>query len=93
MKEIPTEDQVKDFWNNIWGNKTGHNENGKWIEDLEKEIVDIPEQEWSDITIEEIAKAPRKVHKWKSPGLDQLNKKGAKRAHMAVKTNYCNLQF
>lgn len=72
VKDIPTEDQVKDFWNNIWGNNTGHNENAKWIEDLEKEVVDIPEQEWSDITTEEITKALRKAHKWKSPGLDQV---------------------
>ncbi|XP_042883074.1 uncharacterized protein LOC122260048 [Penaeus japonicus] len=72
VKEIPTEDQVKDFWNNIWGNNAGHNENAKWIEELEEEAVDIPEQQWSDITTEEITKALRKAHKWKSPGLDQV---------------------
>jgi hypothetical protein len=57
VKEIPTKEEVNDFWNTIWGNNTGHNENAEWIQDLEKETEDIPEQQWVDITTEEIRKA------------------------------------
>lgn len=72
VEEIPTEEHIRDFWNSIWGNDKEHHDNAKWIKQLEREAVDIPEQQWNNITTEEVTKALRKSHKWKSPGLDQV---------------------
>lgn len=72
VDKIPTENEVHEFWNKIWGNEKGHNENADWLKHLETNTNDIPEQQWDNITTDEIGKALKKSHKWKSPGIDQV---------------------
>ena len=41
-----------------------------WVSDVEKELSSVPVMpEWS-IDIESFSKAPKKIHNWKSPGLN-----------------------
>ena len=54
METVPSEEQVREFWNNIWGKEKRFNENAEWVRDLENSTKDIPEQEWENITTEEI---------------------------------------
>ena len=72
MENEPSEEQVREFWNNIWGKEKPFNENAEWVRDLENSTKDIPEQEWENITAEEIERSLRKSHKWKSLGVDQI---------------------
>ena len=72
VENVPSEEQVREFWNNIWGKEKPFNENAEWVRDLENSTKDIPEQEWENITAEEIERSLRKSHKWKSPGVDQI---------------------
>ena len=63
METVPSEEQVREFWNNIWGIEKRFNENAEWVRDLEDSTKDIPEQEWENITTEEIERSLRKSHK------------------------------
>ena len=42
------------------------------MNDLERSTKNIRKQEWENITVEEISEALKKLHKWKSPGMDQI---------------------
>ena len=72
VDNIPSEAEVREFWNKILGNDKGHNENAEWLKNLEESANDIPAQQWEDISNNEVEKALRKTHKWKSPGIDQV---------------------
>ena len=72
VDEIPSDEQVREYWSNIWGKEKGHNENSAWLNDFENSANNIPEQGWEEIQVDEIRKALRKSHKWKSPGIDQI---------------------
>ena len=72
VENVPSAEEVTEFWNKIWGEEKEHNQNVKWIQDLENNSTDIQEQEWENITTNEIKEALKKSHKWKSPGLDQI---------------------
>ena len=72
VEAVPSEEQIREFWNSIWGKEKRFNEKAEWVRDLENSTKDIPEQEWKSITTEEIQRALRKSHKWKSPGVDQI---------------------
>ena len=72
VDEIPSDEQVREYWSNIWGKEKGHNKNSAWLNDFENSANNIPEQGWEEIQVDEIRKALRKSHKWKSPGIDQI---------------------
>ena len=67
VDEIPSDGQVREYWSNIWGKEKGHNKNSAWLNDFENSANNIPEQGWEEIQVDEISKALRKSHKWKSP--------------------------
>ena len=72
VDEIPSEEQEQEFWSSIWGTHKGHNGNSEWLNDFENSTNDIPEQGWEEIQVDQIRKAVRKSHKWKSPGIDEI---------------------
>ena len=72
VDEIPSDEQVREYWSNIWGKEKGHSENSAWLNDFENSSNNIPEQGWEEIQVDEIRKALRKSHQWKSPGIDQI---------------------
>ncbi|XP_065067405.1 uncharacterized protein LOC135692976 [Rhopilema esculentum] len=76
LDEIPSEGQICEFWNNIWGKEKRHNENSEWLNIFESNTNNIPEQEWGEIKVEEIQKALRKSHKWKSPEITKSQTSG-----------------
>lgn len=48
--KIPSEEEIREFWNKILGNKKGYNVNVQWIKDLEQAHFEIKGQEWQNIT-------------------------------------------
>ena len=69
---IPTEESVRDFWESIWGNEVGHNTNAEWLKSFENATNNVHEQEWQNISVEEIKEGLKKSQKWKSPGIDKV---------------------
>ena len=68
----PEAEEVKDFWNNIWGEERSFNEEATWIKREEERVKDLEHQDWEEISVEEICVALGKTHKWKSPGIDKI---------------------
>ena len=66
LNEIPSKGLTCEFWINIWGKEKRHNENAEWLNIFESNSNNIREQDWEEIKVEEIQKALRKSHKWKS---------------------------
>lgn len=62
---IPDADEGKTIWSAIWNREVSHNENAKWLKDVEKEEVD----KQREIVIMEkvMAKQIRNLPNWKAP--------------------------
>ena len=73
VEKIPEVEEIETFWKNIWSTEKGYNERAKWINNTESRNENVPEQEWVDITTDEVRYSLSKAHKWKSPGIDQVN--------------------
>ena len=52
----------------ISGKKSG----AKWNKREEERMKETKQQEWEDIKLKEVQFSLKKLHKWKSPGLDKL---------------------
>ena len=56
----------------IWSDGKTHNSQAPWIKKLCKEYEALKEQEWCEITLEDLKHALKKSSKWKSPGKDKI---------------------
>ena len=56
----------------IWSDSKTHNSQAPWNEKLSKEYEAPKEQEWSEITLEDLKHALKKSSKWKSPEKDKI---------------------
>ncbi|XP_066933825.1 uncharacterized protein [Clytia hemisphaerica] len=72
VEEPPSQEDIEGFWNNIWGKKKSYNREATWIEREEERMQGKKEQEWEEITVEEVRVALGKTQKWKSPGIDKV---------------------
>ncbi|XP_066930549.1 uncharacterized protein [Clytia hemisphaerica] len=72
VEEPPSQEDIEGFWNNIWGKKKSYNREATWIEREEERMKGKKEQEWEEITVEEVRVALGKTQKWKSPGIDKV---------------------
>lgn len=73
LQELPTEDQVYNYWKNLWSGNLHHNQNAQWIEKEKARFQAIPEMPFELITTEDIKNAINKSHNWKSPGPDGIH--------------------
>ena len=62
VKEIPPNDSIENFWNEIWGEEKACNMFASWIGNMVKGNEKVKEQEWQAL----------KSQKWKSPGIDKV---------------------
>ena len=72
VQKPPPKEEVRNFWNKIWGERSGYNKRAKWLENAEEKQRGMDEQQWDDIEVDEVQKALRKSQKWKSPGIDKV---------------------
>ena len=70
--DSPSVDEVESFWKSILEDDKHHNEEAGWIKEQEDKYRYSTEQEWTDITNDEITLAIRKTSNWKSPGIDNV---------------------
>ena len=72
MKNIPSENEIRNFWRNIWSNDKDFNAGAEWIDRVAEKYKNIEAQSWDDINIEELENALKKSQKWTSPGIDKV---------------------
>ena len=72
INDPPSADEVEKFWKSIVEDDKHHNEEAGWIKEQEDKYRYSAEQEWTDITNDEITLAIRKTSYWKSPGIDNV---------------------
>ena len=72
VKEPPEEEDVEQFWNDLWGEEKLFNDNASWLGREEERMEEIEQQDWEDIAVKEISDALGKSNKLKSPGIDMI---------------------
>ncbi|KAG6439145.1 hypothetical protein O3G_MSEX000525, partial [Manduca sexta] len=70
--ELPTEKQLEEFWAGIWEKEENHNGEACWITQEKERFKDIEEMSFSEVTADEITIITKKLHNWKSPGIDKI---------------------
>ena len=53
VEKVPAEEEVKSFWQGIWGDDTPHNSENEWKARLEEKWSHVPVQQWRSITTEQ----------------------------------------
>ena len=70
ITEPPTLENIQNYWGGLFGDKKMHNEKAEWIADEKKNMENVKEATWEDISPERMTKATKKLSNWKAPGLD-----------------------
>ena len=65
-------EEVKKFWQNTLEREVKHNEDAQCIKGKEKELQEINQMEWKDLTVEELMVNMPRAANWKSPGPNRL---------------------
>ncbi|KAL0867793.1 hypothetical protein ABMA27_008500 [Loxostege sticticalis] len=73
IKDAPTENELREFWAQIWENRIEHNDNAKWIEEEANNTHNIEEMVFSEITTEDIYEVTKKMKNWKAAGIDSVH--------------------
>ena len=67
---VPSEDELKAYWAELWENQKYHDDSAKWIKEEEERYKNIEEMEFSDISKEDIATVTGRLKNWKAAGID-----------------------
>ena len=68
--DAPDQDEITNFWRNIWSQEICHNEHAEWLGDVEHELKSVEKQENIEITLEDIKAGVSKMANWKAAGPD-----------------------
>ena len=60
INKAASEEEIRSFWEKIWSDSKTHNSQVPWIEKLSKDYEALKEQEWSEITLENLKHALKK---------------------------------
>ena len=72
IEKPPDIREVKKFWQNILGQEVKDSEDAQWIRDQEKELKDINQMEWKELTVEELKVNITRAANWKFPRPDKF---------------------
>ena len=72
VKTPPSKEEISAFWKGIYENEQDHNNQAKWLPEVEKQLRDKPKMEDRPITNQEFQRKLRTMKNYKSPGPDQL---------------------
>lgn len=70
--KIPSKENVEQFWRSILSNPIKYNTDAFWIKEIEESMSEVNTIEPEEITIDEIKFAIKKLHNWKTPGIDKI---------------------
>ena len=68
--DAPDQDEITNFWRNIWSQEICHNEHAEWLGDVEHELKSVEKQENIEISLEDIKAGVSKMANWKAAGPD-----------------------
>ena len=57
VSETPAIKDIERFWDTIWSEEEDFNDKAEWIRHVQTNIVNMQEQQWSDISVEELQTA------------------------------------
>lgn len=70
--EIPSKQELTEFWSNIWSKPLQHNNSSEWIKIETERHDNIQVQTDHHITQEELSETIKHTQNWKCPGADKL---------------------
>ena len=68
----PSQNEIQTFWTKIWAEEKSHNSNAEWIDRQSEALGNVKDQEWKDVSLDDLQFAFRKSSKWKTPGKDKI---------------------
>lgn len=69
----PSQENIENFWSNIWSVNTEHTKEANWIPTIEQESEQIPIMETYSLNSEQLQQIISKMHNWKCPGPDGIH--------------------
>eukprot|EP00957_Ditylum_brightwellii_P092262 7024139-Ditylum_brightwellii.AAC.1 len=72
VTDPPSHKEITQFWSNLFGKMAKHNDEVAWLQVEEEIIENVQQQQWTNITVEEMHQTVRKLTNWKAPGMDQV---------------------
>ena len=72
IDKTPSVEEMENFWRTIWSEEKEFNEQAEWIKNTEQQNEMKNQQEWREISTDELKQALIRSHKWKSPGIDRI---------------------
>ncbi|XP_037303411.1 uncharacterized protein LOC119193790 [Manduca sexta] len=72
VSQIPSKDSIEQYWTDILSNPKQYNKDARWIEEIDDLSQRVETTETDEITVDEVKLAIRKLHNWKTPGIDKL---------------------
>ena len=88
VKEAPSEEDVKNFWNGIWGHEGVHNEQNEWISKLRDNYCKDVKPTINHIKLEHFLKINESLKNNTSPGLDLIVGYWMKNCHSTRKKTF-----
>lgn len=68
----PKEEEVFNFWNDLWSKEVHHNKNSEWITEERASKQNVERMEVQAVTLNDVKEAVKKLNNWKSPGPDKI---------------------
>ena len=88
VKEAPSEEDVKNFWNGIWGHEGVYNEQNEWISKLRDNYCKDVKPTINHIKLEHFLKINESLKNNTSPGLDLIVGYWIKNCHSTRKKTF-----
>ena len=63
VNDIPSENEINNFWSSIWSNDKSFNADAEWIDKVAEKYKNIETQSWDNITVEELQNELKKSPK------------------------------
>eukprot|EP00957_Ditylum_brightwellii_P144201 10987596-Ditylum_brightwellii.AAC.1 len=73
VTDPPAEEDVTAFWTCLFSHTTTHNNEAAWFQVEEESVQHVKEQQWTDITPNELHRTIFKTKNWKAPGVDLVH--------------------
>ncbi|KAL0822073.1 hypothetical protein ABMA28_005438 [Loxostege sticticalis] len=72
-KELPTSEDLKNYWASIWEKDAEYNFEADWIKKEENRFQNIEEMVFDDVNRDDIEMVTRKMKSWKAAGTDGVH--------------------
>lgn len=71
--QLPTSEEIENFWGGIWANEVEHVEDATWIKSEEERVAGIPGMDNVEFSVGDVTSAVNKTQNWKATGPDGIH--------------------